>query len=40
MFNIFDLSLTDMARKNFENGTHHLLRINCVIVAKDSRDVI
>ena len=40
MFNIFNLSLTDVARKNFENGTHHLLGINRVIVAKDSRDVI
>jgi len=39
-FDFFDLFPGDVARQNFEDGAHHLLRINPVIVAKDSGDVI
>ena len=40
MVDIVDLSLADVPGQNFENGAHHFLRINGLVVAKDVGDVI
>jgi len=40
MFDIFGFSLTDVPPEHFQKRTHYSLRINRIVVAKDSRDMI
>jgi hypothetical protein len=40
IFDAIGLPLTDVPREDFENRPHDFLRIDRVVIAKDSRNVI